>query len=60
MLIEKEIKPGYKTSEFFISIITVIASITGSLSEVLPPKIGFILATISSVGYAISRGIAKK
>ena len=56
----KESKPGYKTTEFWLSIATTIASIAASIANILPAeKAGWLIA-ISNGLYAISRGIAKK
>ncbi len=53
-------KAGIKTSEFILTIITLIGSATASLAGVLDPKWSAILGTISTAAYAISRGFAKK
>ncbi len=59
-MLTKDVKPGYQTTEFWVTLISAIASISASLAEVMPPKVGFILASISTTAYAISRGFSKK
>ncbi len=52
-------KPGIKTTEFWIAILTAIGAISASASGVLPERLAGILATISGAVYALSRGLAK-
>ena len=52
------VKPGWKTSEFWIIIGTIAASI-----EAVPDVPGWVRVTVTTVAaaaYAISRGLAKK
>jgi len=59
------VKPGYKTTEFWL---TTVATIVGLVmaSDIIPsdgiwPKItGLVVALLSSLGYTVSRGVAKK
>lgn len=53
-------KPGYKTTEFWITIVSVITSTATGLSGIVEPKFAAILGAIATVGYAISRGLAKQ
>jgi hypothetical protein len=58
-------KPGYKTTEFWLS---VVAAAVGCLlaSGVIPPDsemdkvIGLIATALASMGYAVSRGMVKR
>lgn len=58
-------KPGYKTTEFWL---TAVATFVGLImaSDIIPsdgiwPKItGLVVALLSSMGYTVSRGMAKK
>ena len=59
-MLTKDVKPGYKTTEFWVTLLSTVASISASLADVMPPKIGFILASISTTAYAISRGFSKR
>lgn len=54
----KEVKAGYKTTEFWVAIATAILAQVGALH--LPGKYGDTIATVSAVGlYILSRGAAK-
>ena len=53
-------KPGYKSSEFWITILTVLASSLGGLTNILPDSIAGTVAAISTIAYTISRGLAKR
>ena len=53
------VKPGWKTSEFWLSILTTIGAVGASVSGVLSGKAGAIVAGISTAAYAISRGLTK-
>jgi hypothetical protein len=55
----KVVKSGFKSSEFLVTALTVIGSAAASFAGIMDPKIGGILMAISSVAYAISRGLAK-
>lgn len=54
------VKSGWKTTEFYIAILTSIGAITASLAGVLPSEYAVFATTISSVAYSISRGLVKK
>lgn len=61
----KETKPGYKTTEFWLSAVATIISLafaSGVISEgsQIEKVVGFIAAALASLGYSVSRGIAKK
>lgn len=54
----KETKAGYKTTEFWAALATVILTQVGALH--LPGHYGATIATVAAVlGYVLSRGIAK-
>lgn len=53
------VKSGIFTSEFYIAVVTSIASISLALSHSLEPKYAVIAAALSSMAYSISRGLAK-
>lgn len=53
------VKPGFKTSEFFLTLLTTIGTVGASLAGVLSGKAAAIVAGISTAAYAISRGLAK-
>ena len=52
-------KPGYKTTEFAIAVLTALASLVAALSGNLSPKYAAIASAVSAAGYAIARGLAK-
>lgn len=59
------VKPGYKTTEFWL---TAVATLVGLVmaADIIPsdgmwPKItGLVVAMLTSMGYNVSRSIAKK
>lgn len=61
----KEVKPGYKSTEFYLS---ALASIVGLLfasglvesGTAFDQVLGFIAMALTAMGYSVSRGIAKK
>ena len=62
---DQPVKPGYKTTEFWLSALaTVVGILLGS--GVIPETgatmqiIGFIAAALSALGYTVSRAIVKK
>jgi hypothetical protein len=62
---EKEVKPGYKTTEFWLSTVAVLIGLaygSGIISDGSQADkiVGFIAAALSSLGYSVSRGLAKK
>jgi hypothetical protein len=52
-----ETRPFYYTSEFWITVGAVIASLAGVFP--VNGKVGSTLAVVSAAAYAISRGLAK-
>lgn len=57
-LVVKEAKAGYKTTEFWLTIVGAVLTQVGALH--LPGKYGDTIATVSLLAsYALSRGIAK-
>jgi len=55
-----QIKPGYKTTEFWLTVIVVLGTTLDSLAGSLPNKYGALVAVVASGLYAIGRGIAKR
>jgi hypothetical protein len=64
-------KPGYKTTEFWVSIVIAVSGVLVAMGVITPEQqagigeglntaIGGIMTVLSSLGYSISRGIAKK
>jgi Na+/proline symporter len=52
-------KPGYKTTEFYIAVIVQAVGFVSALANELPPKYAAILSAVVTTGYALARGLAK-
>lgn len=52
-------KPGYLTTEFWLTVAVNVAALVSTLAEALPPRYGAIMATIATGLYALARGWAK-
>lgn len=52
-------KPGYKTTEFWVSATATGGALLGALAGVLPGTAGVVAASIAAGCYAVSRGLAK-
>jgi hypothetical protein len=52
-------KPGWKTSEFWITGLSIIGLVASSAASSLSPKYAAIGVAISGGAYALSRGLAK-
>lgn len=52
-------KPGLRTTELWITVLTVIGMIVASSVDVLPSKYAALLIVISGAAYKLSRGLAK-
>jgi hypothetical protein len=62
-----DVKPGYLTTEFWITVVVALASLAWGAGVVDPAgsdgadKIfGFVVSALSALGYTVSRGLAKK
>jgi len=55
----KVVEPGEKTTEFWLTIVSVVASVLGGISGILPPSWAAIATSLSVALYSISRGLAK-
>ena len=64
-------KPGYKTTEFWVTAVCQVIGILGlsgiftaeqatALTEAIPQIVGAVVMAFSAFGYSISRGSAKK
>lgn len=67
MAANKSIKPGYKTTEFWITVCVALASLAWGAGVVDPQGgggadkvFGFVVSALSALGYTVSRGLAKK
>lgn len=52
-------KKGIRTTEFWITILTVIGSVAASMEGVLDPKYAAMAASVSTIAYTLSRGFVK-
>ena len=67
MAVKNEVKPGWKTSEFWITVAVALGSLLWG-ADVLDPEaggtankvFGLVVSGLAAVGYTVSRGIAKK
>lgn len=53
------LKPGYKTTELLIVVLTDVGLIASSAADWLPPRYAALGAMVASAAYALSRGLAK-
>lgn len=53
------VKVGWKTTEFYITLLVIIGAVVSSISGQLPDKYSAIAASIAGAAYALSRGLAK-
>lgn len=53
-------KPGWKTSEFWVTVLTDAGFVATSLAGALPAKWAAALTAAASLTYAVSRGLAKQ
>jgi hypothetical protein len=60
------IKPGWKTTEWWLTVCVTLASLLWG-ADILDPEgagtgnkiFGFVVAALGAVGYSVSRGLAK-
>jgi hypothetical protein len=52
-------KPGYKTTEFWVAVLVAVGSLIAALADQLPPKYAALASAVSGAAYALSRGLAK-
>jgi hypothetical protein len=57
---ETQIKPGWKTTEFWATMATNVIAVVGALSKFISPDVSAIVIAIANAIYSISRGMAKK
>ena len=53
------LKPGYKTTEFWVTTLASVAALIAALADKLPPRYAVFASMASQGAYALSRGIAK-
>lgn len=52
-------KSGWKTTEFWVTTLSVVGLVASSIGASLSPRYAALGAAISASAYAISRGLAK-
>jgi hypothetical protein len=52
-------KPGYKTTEFAVTVLTAIGALAAALAGELTPRYAAIASAVATGAYAVSRGITK-
>ena len=53
------LKPGQKTTEFLLVVLTAIGLVASAAADWLPPRYAAIGTAIATAAYAVSRGLAK-
>lgn len=53
-------KPGWRTTEFVVTVLTDIGIVAAAVGGVLPSKWAAIAAGVAQAAYAISRGLTKQ
>jgi hypothetical protein len=53
------LKPGYMTTEFWLTVAVDVAALIAAIADQLPPRYAALAATVSSGLYALARGWAK-
>lgn len=53
------LKPGYKTTELAVVVLTDIGVLAAALAGSLSPKYAALATAVSGAAYALSRGLAK-
>ena len=54
------VKPGFKTTEFAITVLTDVGIVAAALAGNLTPRWAAIAAAVSTSAYALARGLAKQ
>jgi hypothetical protein len=54
------LKPGWKTTEFAVTVLTAVAAFVASVADYLPPRYAALTAAVIGGLYAVSRGLAKQ
>ena len=60
MLDLQKIKSGWKTTEFWFSVLTTIGSVGTAVAGFIPASYAAIVASGTAMAYALSRGLAKR
>lgn len=52
-------RPGFRTSEFIVTVLTLIGSIVAALADYISDPTATKLSVAGAVAYIVSRGLAK-
>jgi len=55
-----EIKSGYKTTEFWVTVLAGLGALLAGLAENVDSRWAIVAAALSAAAYAVSRGLAKR
>jgi len=53
-------KPGYKTTELWLAVLTNVGLVAAAAAEWLPPRYAAIGSAVATAAYALARGLAKQ
>jgi hypothetical protein len=53
------VKPGRKTTEFALTLLTLAGTVTASIAGSLPPKWAAVASGVETTVYALSRALVK-
>lgn len=53
-------KSGWQTSEFWMTFFSIIGYNAAAFEKILEPKFALFATMLSTIAYALSRGLAKK
>jgi len=53
-------KPGVQTTEFWLTIVTALTALVGSLKGVIPEQTAAIIGAVLTSIYTVARTVAKK
>jgi hypothetical protein len=53
------VKPGYKTTEFYVALLVILGSFVSTLAGNLPDRYAAWASAVAGGLYALSRGLAK-
>lgn len=53
------LKPGLKTTELWVTVLTDVGILAAALQGSLPPQWAAVSAAVSTLAYSLSRGLAK-
>lgn len=56
---DSTVKPGYKTTEFWLTVITNIVTVIGAIKGLIPANVATIALTVLNAIYGVIRTLAK-